>query len=249
MQSILRFHRRTRSAGSDETQPTVVKRVPEKEVKTSRLSLQADSLQTINGLTITSSKSSTTLTTSAYQTTFITPSSSSSSLKKLNIINLFKKSNVYDSDSSGSDYYSTQTSPDVYREAGVKYGTRTHEWGSDSPQSPRVPSMSPVVQQSAWSVSETTVSGASGAGMSNSTKSLEPMPELDEATEYQEAQVVDQVSNNGVEEKQGKESAGDQRSIFSFEEDKGVGRNLSINYHKPAQSKEEETKSIYIDDL
>lgn len=181
--------------------------------------------------------------------------------KKLNPINLLKKasggSSHSNSDSSrhGVDEFAdinryrrySSLSTDQCREAGVIYGTRTHEWGTatSSPTTTSSPSSSGNI-----SLSPVMVNNHPRLSEESALSSVEE--QLHGSEEEKNEDIMsekDADSNTGLGISQPDD---DNRSMFSFEEEQEIGRNLSVNYHKTppqsgdaASSSPEGSSSIY----
>lgn len=246
MRSFWRSHRRSQSAGTEQQYRYGDQDDALSSPGSNRLSLQGDFLPRFNSSNGASGEKT------------LSPVSSSN-LKKLNPISFLRRASGGNhlEDAEVSNRRHSCLSTDQYREAGIIYGTRTHEWGSNSPTaSPSSANISSpvIVQQPSRSSGESALTSVEEQP-STGEKDYNDVPTVDEEESDLQIDSIGQTPDPesewdmglvGHEQDQEKEKdESDARSMFSFEEEQDIGRNLSVNYHKPAPTPQDYEENYY----
>uniref|UniRef100_A0A060TJ72 ARAD1D44770p n=1 Tax=Blastobotrys adeninivorans TaxID=409370 RepID=A0A060TJ72_BLAAD len=157
---------------------------------------------------------------------------SHSTLKKLNPLTYIRRASgshvdlrwPVDSDIDG----------EAYKNAGIIFGTRRPEWDSSGQSIPVHPR---VVSAPARRPSEVACESQSSEEKDDPVKIKEVEEDANEiekvvVMDSKGTQVLESISeqNGTVLETETEDT--DKRSVFSFEEDQSIGRNLSVKYHK-----------------
>jgi hypothetical protein len=247
MRSFWRSHRRSQSAGTEQQYQYGDKDEILSSPSSNRLSLQGDSLPRLNNYGTNNEK-------------MVSPVSGSN-LKKLNPISFLRRASGGNhlEEKEVSNRRHSCLSMDQYREAGIIYGTRTHEWGTNSPTaSPSSANVSSpvIVQQPSRSSGESALTSVEEqpSAVDSFEKVFKEVPtvEEEENDDVQSAQTSDPDPEPEPENQDKEKDESDTRSMFSFEEEQDIGRNLSVNYHKPTPQTSpedyEENYYYYYDD-
>ncbi|KAA8896763.1 hypothetical protein TRICI_006848 [Trichomonascus ciferrii] len=225
MRSFWRSHRRSQSAGTEQQYHYGEKDEVPSSPSSTRLSLQGDFLPRLNNNGTNSEKT-------------VSPVGGGSNLKKLNPISFLRRASGGNhlEEMEISNRRHSCLSMDQYREAGIIYGTRTHEWGTNSPTaSPSSANVSSpvIVQQPSRSSGESALTSVEEqpSTCDSFEKVSNDVPTVEE--EDNDVSIEPTPDPDPDPEGQKEKDESDARSMFSFEEEQDIGRNLSVNYHKP----------------
>jgi hypothetical protein len=154
--------------------------------------------------------------------------SSPPALKKLNPMVYFRRASGGSFDSKRHSMCSIPVSIEEYRQAGIIYGTKTHDWGGSSSGTRCSPSPVSSPMSSLTSV-------ASFDSLKSCISVVEEVAEEEEL--LREGQLHKQeelLREEGVLKEQRIEDTDEQdsKSIFSFQDPDEIGRNSSVNYYR-----------------